>query len=411
VEAEQGTSSDRDQACGGYAAGVGGRPGRRRVPLVGRSAELSELLALSTAGASVLVAGPAGVGKTRLLDELAARVTASGALVLRGTAVAGRGPYRPLAEALLRAAPPPVAEDERLRPFRAVLARLLPTWPAAPSAREYVVDPVVVLGEAVFELLRVVAADGRCVVLLDDLHWADPETLHLLEYLAPRLDGEPVVLVCAARDDESSPVRALHRRLAVLPLRRLPDDDVATLARHCADGPVSDDVTQLLTTAADGLPLLVEELFAGLVEDGRVCGDALGWHSAAPLAARVPEAFADVVRQRLDRLPGHVAELVRTAAVIGGAPDWRLIAAATGADLGAVAAALPVAVDAGLFVEDDEGGLGWRHALTREAVWGALSPPERAPVATDAPTSPPTWSPWPTPRSADAPSSACCCAA
>ena len=277
--------------------------------------------------------GPPGVGKTRLLDELAERVTASG-VVLRGAATAGGGPYRPLAEALLRAAPPAIAEHERLTPFRAVLARLLPTWPAAPAAREYIVDPVVVLGEAVLELLRVVAEDRRCVALLDDLHWADPETLRLLEYLAPLLDGEPVVLVCAARDDESSPVRTLHRRLDVLPLRRLRDDDVATLARPCADGPVSDDLTQLLTTAADGLPLLVEELFAGLVEDGRVHRDALGWRSSAPLAVRVPEAFADVVRQRLDRLRGHVGDLVQTAAVLGGEPDWRLIAAASGVEPG-----------------------------------------------------------------------------
>ena len=355
------------------------RPGRQRVPLVGRSAELSELLGLCAGapGGSVLVAGPAGVGKTRLLDELAARVEASGTLVLRGSAVAGGGPYRPLAESLLRAAPPTLAEHERLVPFRAVLARLLPAWPAAPAAREYVVDPVLVLGEAVVELLRVAAADRRCVLLLDDLHWADRETLRLLEYLAPALDGEHVVLVGAARDDESSPVHALRRRLRVLPLRRLPDDDVATLARHCADGPLSDDVSRFLATAADGLPLLVEELFAGLVEDGRVRRDALGWHSAAPLAVRVPEAFADVVRQRLDRIPGEVRELVRTAAVLGGDPDWRLIAAASGAELGAVAAALPVAVDVGLFV-DDGGSLRWRHALTRDAVWGALSPPERA---------------------------------
>jgi len=109
------------------------------------------------------VAGPAGVGKSRLLDELAGRVAATGAVVLRGSAVVGGGPYRPLAEAQLRAAPPALAGHERLAPFRAVLARLLPAWPAAPAAREYDVDPVVVLGEAVLELLRVVAG-GRAVI-------------------------------------------------------------------------------------------------------------------------------------------------------------------------------------------------------------------------------------------------------
>ena len=112
------------------------------------------------------MAGPAGVGKSRLLDELAGRVATTGVVVLRGSAVVGGGPYWPLAEALLRAAPPALAEHERLAPFRAVLARLLPAWPAAAAAREYVVDPVVVLGEAVLELLRVVAAGGRCLLLL-----------------------------------------------------------------------------------------------------------------------------------------------------------------------------------------------------------------------------------------------------
>ena len=252
-----------------------------------------------------------------------------------------------MAEALLRAAPPAVAGQERLAPFRAVLARLLPGWPAA-AAREYVVDPVLVLGEAVLELLRVVAAGRRCLLLLDDLHWADGETLQLLEYLAPAFSGEPIVLVCAARDDESSPVRALRRRLPVLPLHKLPAEDVALLARHWAGGPASDDLTRFLAAAADGLPLLVEELFAGLVEDGRVRHDALGWHSAAPLVARVPEAFADVVRQRLDRLPDDVGHLVRTAAILGGEPEWRLVAAATGTDPGVVAATLHAAVDAEL---------------------------------------------------------------
>ena len=88
------------------------RPGGRRLPLVGRSAELSELLALCAAGGAALLAGPAGVGKSRLLDELAGRVAATGVVVLRGSAVVGGGPYRPLAEALLRAAPPALAEHD-----------------------------------------------------------------------------------------------------------------------------------------------------------------------------------------------------------------------------------------------------------------------------------------------------------
>ena len=346
----------------------------------GRSAELSELLGLCAGeqGGAVVVAGPAGVGESACWTSSPGMSLQPGRWCCAGrrsraAAPTGRWPRRCCGPH------PQPAKHERLGPFRAVLARLLPGWPTAPAAREYVVDPVVVLGEAVLELLRVVAAGRRCVLLLDDLHWADRDTLQLLEYLGPALTGEPVVLVCAARDDEPGG-GACRRRLPVLPLRKLPPEDVALLARHCADGPVSDELGRFLTAAADGLPLLVEELFTGLVEDGRVLRDALGWHSAAPLAVRVPEAFADVVRQRLEQgLPEtRHGRLVRTAAGLGGEPEWRLIAAATGVDPGVVAAALPGGGRCWSVRRRRRGAALATRARPRGRAWDTLSPPERA---------------------------------
>jgi hypothetical protein len=157
--------------------GSGGVP--RRSPLIGRSDELSSVLRFcaADAGGSILISGDAGIGKSRLLDEIAERRAAAHVTVLRGHAVRGGGPFRPLVEALVRVAPRSLAVDDRLRPYSAVLGRLLPGWPVVDGpAGGSLVDPVVESGEAVLELLQVIAGEGRLLVLLDDLQWADRDT-------------------------------------------------------------------------------------------------------------------------------------------------------------------------------------------------------------------------------------------
>ena len=119
--------------------------------LVGRSADIAALLEAchSGSGGVILVTGCAGSGKTALLEELTRRVTAAGAVAASGHAVPGGGPFRPVAEALIRIAPPSLADEQHVLPFRSVLARILPTWPSGPASGAHLVDPVVVLGEAV----------------------------------------------------------------------------------------------------------------------------------------------------------------------------------------------------------------------------------------------------------------------
>jgi DNA-binding CsgD family transcriptional regulator len=353
--------------------------------LVGRADELSGLLAFcaSDAGGSVMVAGEAGIGKSRLLEEVGERTAAAGAIVLRGHAVPGSGPFRAVAEALVRAAPPSMATEERLRPFSAVLARLLPGWPAAAEhAGPRLVDVVVELGEAVLELLRVIAGGRRLVLLLDDLHWADRDTLVLLEYLEGGLVDLPVHVVLAARDDEQAPaeLEALRRRVRRVQLVRLDDEQVAALARRCAEVPVSADVVAFLVAAAGGLPLLVEELFVGLVQARRIQLDRLGWHSAGRLRVTVPGAFAAVVEHRLAVLSERARALVRVAALLGGDLDGDLLAVVAGSDADEVSADLRAAVGAGLLVagRGQGGALVWRHALVREAVLDGLASPQRA---------------------------------
>ncbi|HSK58461.1 MAG TPA: ATP-binding protein, partial [Actinomycetospora sp.] len=246
--------------------------------------------ALSGPGGLGLVTGEAGSGKTRLLEEVATRVDAAGARVLRGHAVPGSGAFRPLVEALAPVADPSLAAAERLAPFAPVLARLLPAWAAAPAVAAaapvpHLVDPVLVLGEALVELLAVLAPGRRTVLLLDDLHWADADTLAVLEYLAGRLPALGVRVLGALRSDERPPPGLgpllRHREVTVRDLGRLSTEAAARLVGSLLGDAARGDVAAQVVARAEGLPLLLEELSAGA-------------------GAALPEAFADAVARRVE---------------------------------------------------------------------------------------------------------------
>jgi DNA-binding CsgD family transcriptional regulator len=351
-----------------------------RHALVGRTAELATIRRLvdGTAagrGGVLLVAGEAGIGKTRLLDEVAARAAERGLPVLSGRAVQGGGTYRAVAGAVIglldadhataRAAEP------ALRPYRAALGRLLPSWAGSgpPDGYGSDADPTVVLAEGLLRLLRLAPTTAPgCVLRLEDLHWADDDTLALVEHLATAAAGSPVLLACSARDDAPG---GSARRLAAAPgtvtLRpaRLTGPEVAALAAACRGGrPVPDEEARRLLDRSDGLPFAVEELVA------------------AP-GTTVPPTLATLVADRLAALPEPAREVLHAAAVLGPELDWRLLAPVTGGTEPEVLRALRAAAAQALLVADGR-ALRWPHALTREAVLDVLLPPERAALAAHA---------------------------
>jgi DNA-binding CsgD family transcriptional regulator len=360
--------------------------------LVGRGEETARLRAALAAaqnghGGAVLVTGEPGIGKSRLIQETADMASDRGFAVLAGRAVAGGvpTPFRPFAEALAgvgRVGRLP--DNEELDAFRPALSRLVPQWRQQQAPGD---ESLVYLGEAVLRLLRALSGDAGCLLVLEDLHWADQETLALLEYLADNLAAERALCVGTMRHEDGVEAARLARILqargsaTILPLSRLDAAATAEMALACvgaADLPAA--VQSLLADRAEGLPFLVEEILAGLIGDGSLTERGGRWHAGDLAVVGVPGTFADAVQRRLDAMNEDARGVIRSAAVLGRRFDWALLGQVTGLSDTAIVAALRRGVGLQLVAPDGD-GFRFRHALTHEAVLAGLLPPERAMLA------------------------------
>ena len=360
--------------------------------LVGRDEEARLLRAALEAagtgrGSAVFLAGEAGIGKSRLVREVTRAAGERGLTVLAGRAVASRAPtpFRPFAEALTSAARAGrLPASEELGPFRPVLGRLIPEWrPPQPAPGE---ESPVFLGEAVLRLLRALAPRAGCVLVLEDLHWADQETLALLEYLADNLAAERVLCLATLRaegGEAATLASALAARgsAAVLPLGRLDPLAMADMTRACLDAAdLPDALQEFVAARAEGIPFLVEEVLAGLVGDGALTERGGRWHAADLSAPGVPATFADAVRRRLDGMSAESRQVIGAAAVLGRRFEWTLLGRVTGLADAAVVAALRDGVGLQLIAAERD-SFRFRHALTHEAVLAGLLPPEQTMLA------------------------------
>jgi DNA-binding CsgD family transcriptional regulator len=360
--------------------------------VVGRDEELATITAaLRRAGEGrggvVLLLGEAGIGKSRLAVEARAAGQRMGFRVLVGRAVSGGGAsaYRALSEALhgaLRASGPPEAPE--LEPFRPALGCMLPQWRS--DARPEELESDVVLAEGVLRLLRLLGGERGCLLVLEDLHWADLETLAVVEYLADNLSAERVVCLGTVRTGEGSAAERLVRSLASRRVATLvslsPLDETSTHAMACAclaAQQLPPAVAALVRQRSEGVPFLIEELLATLVGTGALRREGAVWVANGTLPVIVPSGFADTIQTRLETLDDQTCKVLQAAAVLGRRFDWTLLPPMTGLDELAVTAALQQATTAQLVVADPD--FRFRHALTRDAVLDGLLPPERAVLA------------------------------
>jgi DNA-binding CsgD family transcriptional regulator len=330
-------------------------------------ARLRELFdrALAGEGSLVLVAGEAGVGKTRLLDELAASTELP---VLVGAASHGSTPaYGPVVVAMrsrLRAEPD--AFDD-CGPLGAHLGLLLPELGPVPEE----VDART-LREAVRCALVAVAQERGGLLMLDDLQWSDAATLELLADLAPTLADTSLLIVAAYRSDElprEHPLRRLRgdlrrrRVLEEIALESLDEAGTADLLADLLGDAPSRPLVRSVHDRAEGLPFFVEELAGALADDGRLQPGAAGLELAGGSEVVVPETVRDAVLLRYGDLSAEGRAAAEAAAVAG---ERFELEAVTGLAGGPGVGEL---LEVGLVRESGDGRAAFRHALVREALY------------------------------------------
>ncbi|MFE0676924.1 AAA family ATPase [Streptomyces sp. NPDC058867] len=344
-------------------------------PLVGRDQELARLLGVlerARAGEarSVLLAGDAGVGKTRVLDEVAARAARDGMTVLTGHCVdlgdVGL-PYLPFTEVL-----GVLAGDPRFAPLlerHPVVDRML--GGGAEAAR----DSRLQLFEGVAGLLADLARTAPLLLVLEDLHWADQSSRDLLRFLLSRgvlhrPAGGVAVLASYRADDlhRRHPLRPLLAELVRLPavdrleLRPLADAEVTRLVRALQERPLPETTVRRIVERAEGNAFYAEELLAATDTE----------------AGGVPSGLADVLLIRFEQLSDTAQQVLRTAAVAGRRVEHDLLREAVDLPEGDLEAALRESLGRQLLVPGRDDTYSFRHALAREAVYADLLPGERA---------------------------------
>ena len=356
---------------------------------VGRAAEIGRLtqalqLARDQRPAARLIAGEAGIGKTRLVNEFASQARAAGAQVLLGGCLrlGETGlPYAPFVGALrpLLRSLPPERLAEVIGPGRGELARLLPDL--GPPERDAATRPDASLSgtaaqarlfEIILGLLRRLSDERPVVMVLEDIHWADASTRDLLRFLVRNLRDARVLFVATYRSDEMHRRHPLRPLLAELERLASVDDielgafgheDLAEQLAGITGERAAPELVDAVLVRSGGNPFFAEELMAA----GR-----------AGLA--LPRSLRDTLDDRVRHLDEDAQQVLKIASVAGERVDHRLLAAVvepSGIDL---IEAIRQAVEHHLLVPsapDQPPGYAFRHALVQEAVYEDLLPSER----------------------------------
>ena len=351
--------------------------------VVGRDVELDLLRravhqARAGLATCVLLRGEGGIGKTRLVSETAVVAGQLGLAVLSGRApMATPAAFSVITDALrswLRTHP----MTDPMAPFDRGLGLVLPEWPvtAVPADLDPGQRRLLAL-EGVVQLLRtVIATTDGAVLIADDLHAADAESVETIRYVASaRIDG--LTVVGALRPSESRDADELVHLLRgdgvaeVVDVPALGERAVGDLVGALLEASPPSPLVADILARTDGVPLLVEELVRGHVRAGTVLldGDGATWRGGA---AQVPGTIRDLLDARLALLDLAHREVVVAGAVAGDF-DPAVMRALTEADDGQVAAALSAGVRAGL-LETTGGAITFRHAIIREAVLDATVP-------------------------------------
>lgn len=352
------------------------------VTLFGRQAGRSVLAAsLARAragnGALVWVRGEGGIGKSALVAAASAEAREQGMQVLRATA-----------DELERHRPFGVLLDgldivDASDPWRLAVARLLASGRELDRSTPRGGGELAFgIGEALLVLLEEQCSNGPVLLVLEDLHWADVQSLELLGRLARRICDLPVGVLCTARTAprrdavEGAMTRSLERGAAQLVLGPLDAEAAEALAEHRAGAALGDNFRARIVDCG-GNPLFIRTLVDALAAEDAIRHDADGRAEIADGAPSVPASLASTVLDRLRALSAETVELLGLASVLGSELAVADLASLTGRPTAALWPPLRDAFAAGVLVERGD-RVGFGHDVVREALYDDLPGSVRA---------------------------------
>jgi len=363
---------------------------------IGRDDEVSHMrerleAAVRGRGSVILLAGDAGVGKTRLVSELAIYAQDRGFEVLMGRAYEAEGmpPYLPLVEALnqyiKKRSPDELKAD--LTGGAVYLGQLLPRMREISG-----VDAVQTLGltpeaerQQLFEGISAFVlniTERRPVMLaLDDLHVADRATLLFVRHLSGCVEQTPLVIIGTYRDAEIDAAHPVSGLLTDLNRRRLDGritvrpfgmDEAATLIEAISGKPAAPHVVDSVFSATEGNPFFIEELVRHLQDHGHDLAEAGG----KVITWAIPEGSRELIMGRIARLRPDAVRLLTCSSLLGGEFSILKLAAVTRLDENTIVDSLDEGLSSHLLSEDAD-SYTFAHPLIREALYRGLSGPRR----------------------------------
>ncbi len=370
--------------------------GQVLTPLVGRDAELAALAAAwerakGGQGQVVLIEGEAGIGKSRLVRTTAERFGTVGRtrLEIRCSPYHQMSAFYPIIEMLQRAlgnAPgdPPETRLQSLEVAGAqaglsveatsLVASLL-SLPVPPGAALPPMTPAQQKQRTLHALqdwLKAIARTDPVLVIVEDLHWADPSTLEFLDLVIANGLGANILAVLTFRPEFSAPWPA-EDYVSTIKVARLGHRATAEMvARFTAGRSIPQEVLDELIDRTDGVPLFVEELTAEVLQSAGAEGN--GHQRPSGARVLVPATLHDSLMARLDRL-SEFKEVYQVGAVLGREFGHSLIRRATGIPEVALGQGLRALVDAGLLFQrgaPPDARYSWKHALLQDAAYQSL---------------------------------------
>jgi DNA-binding CsgD family transcriptional regulator/Tfp pilus assembly protein PilF len=360
--------------------------------LIGRESELDRLVhALNVTqqgtGRCILVAGEAGIGKSRLLAELRRR-----ALHEQFTSLEGHCfeqdvgfPYAPWIDALrayfeqysaseINAQLGPLASEfvKLLPELSLLLPQVQPSPPLEPEAekrRHF---------ETAARFVANLSTAHPVLIVLEDLHWSDELSLELLHVLTRRIAHLPILLIGTFRTEERSARLSQHvpdlsraplaEEIRLTPLAR---DHVEQMTRALlqSEMAVGDSLLDALNHLTEGNPFYVEEMLKSLIEAGSIAERFGRWELQSGHKLEIPHNIQDAVQWRVERLSENARRIVTFAAVAGQHFDVELLQAVTKQAEQPLLQTLKELINAQLIVEQSSEQFAFRHALIREAVY------------------------------------------